>query len=46
MGFVESLGYKITSLNTTDYIAQHPANGVQIDFIFSGNGVINMQRVR
>lgn len=40
------LGYQITAIFADDYVAQHPANAVHIDFVTDGNGRFNMTRVR
>ena len=44
--FLHRLGYEITAIFSDDYVAQHPANAVHIDFITDGNGRFNMTRVR
>lgn len=46
MRFLVGLGYKITSFNTTDYIAQHPANSVSVVFDQQENGSIVMHRIK
>jgi len=44
--FLHRLGYEITLIFGDDYVAQHPANPVHIDFITDGNGRFNMTRSR
>lgn len=44
--YIESLGYEIISINTTDFIAQHPAHSVHVEFDCRDDGVLNMVRTR
>jgi len=44
--FFNSIGYVITSINTSDFIAQHPNNSVNVDFFFMDDGTINMNRTK
>lgn len=44
--FLNRLGYEIMRIFGDDYVAQHPANAVHIDFITDGNGRFKMTRTR
>ena len=44
--YITELGYVIKNFGGTDYIAQHPNNGREINFQSDGDGVINLSRVR
>lgn len=46
LGFLEKLGYKITSFNTSDYVAQHPSNSVSVTFTMQENGSIAVNRLK
>lgn len=46
IAFIQNLGYEITSLNISDYIAQHPLNPVAVDFIRNENGSVTLNRIR
>jgi FkbM family methyltransferase len=43
---IEALGYRITPISPTDFIAQHDAYPVQADFDVRSDGAINMVRTR
>jgi hypothetical protein len=46
MLYISQLGYVITNLGTTNYIAQHPKNSTKVEFSVNDQGLINMVRVR
>lgn len=46
LAFVQQLGYQITLFGNADYIAQHPRNPVQVQFVPDAQGAIAMVRTR
>lgn len=46
LGFIAKLGYEITLNIRAEYVAQHPANPVRVDFQRQEGGGINMVKVR
>ena len=46
LAYVRNLGYEITRLGKSDYIAQHLNNLVRVDFLTDSNGVINGAKVK
>ncbi len=46
LSYVRNLGYEITHLGKSDYIAQHLNNFVQVDFLTDSNGIINGAKLK
>lgn len=46
LDLIESLGYRITPINTTDFVAQHANYPVQADFEIRDDGTFAMTRTR
>lgn len=46
LSFVKTLGYEISNVGTSDYIAQHPDNAVSLMITTPAEGVINVEKVR
>jgi FkbM family methyltransferase len=46
MSFISELGYVLTNIGATDWVAQHPRSKREITFQTDGKGVINLSRAR
>jgi FkbM family methyltransferase len=46
LSFILNMGYRITPIGETDFIAQHPHNPVEIDFYRNSTGNTEMRRIR
>jgi FkbM family methyltransferase len=44
--FVQSLGYRIDAISVSDFLAQHPKNAVQLDFVHRPDGNVDLVRLR
>jgi FkbM family methyltransferase len=46
MTFISELGYKVTNIGSSDWVAQHPRNQREISFQADGKGAIKLSRTR
>lgn len=46
LNFVSSLGYRVDAISVSDFLAQHPRNQVQIEFVQRPNGNVDLVRLR